>query len=307
MARHHEHAPQTLVGIEFDDIFRAQEFLTAATGLAAHKKLVLEDAVFVIKQADGKTVVHETRDMQPGRSALSGGVWASLFGLILGGPVGWLAGAAIGASAGAVTAKLVDIGVSDEWVEWFRAAVQPDKAILVLLVSEVNEAALLEEARRFTGAELIYANLDRAKIEELKDALGDTTPVDVDTTQPKPEPEPSTEGHPAESRASGSAGALRDRFRLGFAPEVVGAIVVTRAGRQVERHAQRRGERDRGRDVADEVQATHEAVVRRADDLRRVSMRGRRLGRDPDGLAHVVLHLREQRCGQARLHLVRKR
>ena len=132
--------------------------------------------------------------MQPGRSALSGGVWASLFGLILGGPVGWLAGAAIGAGGGAVTAKLVDIGVSDEWVEWFRTAVQPDTATLVLLVSEVNQAALLEEARRFTGAELVYANLDRATLEEFKDTLGDTTPVDVDT----PEPAPSTDGHPAE-------------------------------------------------------------------------------------------------------------
>jgi uncharacterized membrane protein len=188
MARHHEHAPQTLVGLSFDDVFRAQEFLTAATGLAAHKKLVLEDAVIVIKDADGKTVVHETRDMQPGRSALSGGVWASLFGLILGGPVGWLAGAAIGAGAGAVTAKLVDIGVSDEWVDWFRAAVQPNTATLVLLVSEVNQAALLEEARRFTGAELVYANLDRATLEEFKDALGDTTPVDVDPPEPAPAP-----------------------------------------------------------------------------------------------------------------------
>ncbi|HEY3832026.1 MAG TPA: DUF1269 domain-containing protein [Acidimicrobiia bacterium] len=196
MARHHdhEHAPQTLVGISFDDMFRAQEFLTATTGLAAHKKLVLEDAVIVLKDADGKTVVHETHDLQPGRSAFSGALWASLFGLFLGGPVGWLAGAAIGAGAGAVTAKLVDIGVSDEWVEWFRAAVQPDTATVVLLVSEINQAAVLEEARRFTGAELVYANLDRATLEEFKDALGDTTPVDLDP----PEPAPSVEGRPAE-------------------------------------------------------------------------------------------------------------
>ncbi len=180
MARHTEHAPQTLVGVSFDDIFRAQEFLTAVTGLAAHKRLVLEDAVMVIKDAQGKTVVHETRDMQPGRSALSGGVWASLFGLILGGPVGWIAGAAIGAGAGAVTAKIVDVGVSDDWVEWFRAAVQPDTATAVLLVSEVDESALLDEALRFTGAELVYANLDRAALERLKEALGDATPIEVD-------------------------------------------------------------------------------------------------------------------------------
>ncbi len=179
MARHNEHAPQTLVGISFDDIFRAQEFLTAAIGLAAKKHLVLEDAVFVVKDAEGKTNVHETHDLQPGRSALSGAVWAGLFGLILGGPVGWLAGAALGAGAGAVTAKVVDLGVSDEWVDWFRAAVQPNTATVVLLVSELDQSALIDEAKRFSGAELVYANMDRAALQSIKDALGDTTPVEA--------------------------------------------------------------------------------------------------------------------------------
>jgi uncharacterized membrane protein len=184
MHHHHhhgeEHAPQTLVGISFPDVFRAQEFLTAATGLAAHQRLVLEDAVLVVKDADGKTVVHETTDPQPSRSALSGAMWAGLFGLFLGGPVGLLAGAALGAGTGAVTAKLVDLGVSDDWVAWFRAAVQPDTATVVLLVSELNQAALIEETERFAGAELVYANLDRETIERIKTALGDTTPVDTD-------------------------------------------------------------------------------------------------------------------------------
>src|SRR3954453_18182582 len=108
MARHHtEHAPQTLVGISFDDVFRAQEFLTAAAGLAAHQRLVLEDAVIVVKDGEGHAVVHETKDLQPGRTAFSGAMWAGLFGLILGGPVGLVAGAVVGAGAGAVTAKVV--------------------------------------------------------------------------------------------------------------------------------------------------------------------------------------------------------
>src|SRR5438105_4543475 len=121
MFRHHEdQSPQTLVGISFADIFRAQEFLTAATGLAAKGHLQLKDAVLVVKDDEGHTVVRETIDPQPGRSALSGAIWTSLLGLIFGGPVGWAAGAAIGAGAGAVTAKVVDLGVSDEWVAWFR-------------------------------------------------------------------------------------------------------------------------------------------------------------------------------------------
>ena len=90
---------QVLVGISFDDQFRAREFLTAAERLAAQQKLTLKDAVIVTKTADGKAVVQETTDIQPRTAALSGAVWAGLFGLILGGPVGWLAGTAIGAGA----------------------------------------------------------------------------------------------------------------------------------------------------------------------------------------------------------------
>src|SRR5262249_26982045 len=102
--------PQTLVGISFDSAFRAQEFLTAASGLAAKGELKLRDAVLVTKDHDGKTMVRETADLQPGRTALSGAVWAGLFGLILGGPVGWVAGLALGAGGGAIAAKVVDLG-----------------------------------------------------------------------------------------------------------------------------------------------------------------------------------------------------
>ncbi len=173
MFHHEDHAPQTLVGISFETPFRAQEFLTAATGLAAQGHLVLKDAVTVIKDSEGNTVVHETIDPQPGRAAVSGGMWAGLFGLMLGGPVGWAAGAAIGAGVGAVAAHIVDLGISDEWVKWFRESVKPGTATLVLLVTELDRGALIDEAARFTGAELVYANLDADTNARIKAALGD--------------------------------------------------------------------------------------------------------------------------------------
>ncbi len=166
-----EGIPQTLVGISFPDIFRAQEFLTAASGLAAKGSLKLKDAVLVVKDADGKTHVKETIDPELGRSALSGALWAGLFGLVLGGPVGWAAGLAVGAGAGAVTAKVVDLGISDEWVGWFRQAVQPDTATVALLAEDLDRNALVAEAGRFTGAALVYANLDDATLDRIKAAL----------------------------------------------------------------------------------------------------------------------------------------
>ena len=163
--------PQTLVGISFADQFRAQEFLTAASGLAAKGRLTLRDAVMVMKTDDGRTTAHETTDLQPGRTALSGAMWAGLFGLILGGPVGWVAGLAVGAGTGAVAAKVIDIGISDEWVAWFRDTVEPGTVTVALLVEELDRDALVKEAARFTGAELVYANLDDETIKRVEAAL----------------------------------------------------------------------------------------------------------------------------------------
>ena len=163
--------PQTLVGISFPDIFRAQEFLTAATGLAARDRLKLKDAVLVVKDADGKTHVKETIDPEPARTALSGAMWAGLFGLILGGPVGWGVGLVAGGVGGAVTAKVVDLGISDEWVGWFREAVQPDTATVALLIEDLERDALVDEAARFPGAELVYANLEEHTLSRIEEAL----------------------------------------------------------------------------------------------------------------------------------------
>jgi uncharacterized membrane protein len=167
--------PQTLVGISFDDLFRAQEFLSATNGLAAKGALTLRDAVLVVKNDDGHTMVHETTDLQPGRTALSGAMWAGLFGLILGGPVGWVAGLAVGAGTGAVAAKVIDLGISDEWVAWFRETVAPGTVTVALLVEDLNRDALVKEAARFTGAELVYANLDDATIKRVEAALARAT------------------------------------------------------------------------------------------------------------------------------------
>ncbi|MGE0309463.1 MAG: DUF1269 domain-containing protein [Acidimicrobiia bacterium] len=168
--------PQTLVGVSFEDSFRAQEFLVAMSGLAAAGGLKLKDAVTVVKDDLGKTLVHESIDPTPGRAALTGSMWAGLFGLILGGPVGWVAGLAVGAGAGAVSAKVMDLGVPDEWVQWFRDAVQPRTATIAMLVEDLDRNALVREAARFTGAELVYANLDETTMSRLRDAFGEHIP-----------------------------------------------------------------------------------------------------------------------------------
>ena len=183
LGRPTEGKPQTLVGISFEDVFRAREFMSAASRLASKGQLVLADAVLIVKDEGGRTRVTETTDPQAVNSALSGAMWAGLVGLLLGGPVGWVAGIAAGAGAGAVAAKVIDLGISDEGVAWFREAVKPGSPTVALLVTELHEDALLREARRFNGSHLVYPNLDDAMVDRLVDALGDTTRPDARTDQ----------------------------------------------------------------------------------------------------------------------------
>ncbi len=189
--------PQTLVGISFDDAFRAQEFMTATSRLAANKSLVLHDAVVVKKDVNGKTTVVETVDPSPGRTAASGALWASFVGLLLGGPVGWIAGGVIGAGAGVVTAKVVDLGVPDEWVTWFKDAVENNTTTVVLLLTDVTVNDLVAETERFAGARLLYSNLDAKSFDRITAALAGKQPVigesgdapsDESTDAPAPEP-----------------------------------------------------------------------------------------------------------------------
>lgn len=160
-----------LIGIAFDQPLKAQEFLLAMGRLRSDGDLDLKDAVIVTKAEGGDVKVTETIDPTPGRSALSGAVWTGLLGLFVGGPVGWLAGIGIGAGAGAVTAKIVDLGIPDEWVDWFKLAVPPGRSAVVILAERVDMRSLQREAERFAGAELIQSTLPEGVAADLTAAL----------------------------------------------------------------------------------------------------------------------------------------
>jgi uncharacterized membrane protein len=182
---------QRLAAISFDDDLRAVEYMTAITRLARDGKLALHDAVFVVKDRDGKTHIRETKDLQPGKTALTAGLWSALFGLLLGGPVGMLIAGGVGAGAGAVTAKVVDVGVTDEFVAQLREMVQPGTTTVAVLAEAVDADAVVAELHRFEGARYVAGNLPLAGIHAVRDALGDTAPT-AGGTFPPPAEEPVT-------------------------------------------------------------------------------------------------------------------
>ncbi|NND74561.1 MAG: DUF1269 domain-containing protein [Ilumatobacter sp.] len=160
-----------IVAVSLDSVIRAQEFLLAMSRLKQNGSLALTDAVIVTKDEAGDTRVVETMDPTPARSAFSGAVWTGLLGLLLGGPVGWLAGVGVGAGGGAIAAKVIDLGIPDEWVAWFKQAVRPGTSTVVVLLDDVDLRALNDEAARFRGAELLHTTLPPAAWDDLTQAL----------------------------------------------------------------------------------------------------------------------------------------
>lgn len=165
--------PDTLFGLSFESTNRAQQFMLAIDDLATKKMLRLVDAVLVVKDGDGHVRVRETIDPQPGRTALSGAMWTGLLGLIIGGPVGWIAGLGLGAGAGAISAKVIDLGIPDEWVDWFKEAVQTDSATVVVLAAEIDQRALKAEVERFPGARLMHTTVEAEALASVKAAVID--------------------------------------------------------------------------------------------------------------------------------------
>jgi len=168
---------EALFGVSFEDVFRAEEFLIALRGMASRGDLKLNDAVVVYKSDDGSVRARETKDLQPSGTAVSGAMWTGLIGLLIGGPIGFVAGLGIGAGAGAITAKVVDIGIPDEWVDWFMEAVRPHTSTVVALASHVDLAKLYQEAQRFAGAELVHTTLRPGASADLAAALQKHSPT----------------------------------------------------------------------------------------------------------------------------------
>jgi len=98
-------------------------------------------------------------------------MWTGLLGLIVVGPIGWLAGMGVGAGVGAVTTKVVDLEIPDEWVGWLKQAVHDGTTAVVILVEHVHVGELAAEAARFQGAELLYTTLPPESITQLLEAF----------------------------------------------------------------------------------------------------------------------------------------
>jgi uncharacterized membrane protein len=94
--------------VTFQDTEGAGKLLDMLKDLEKQKLIELDDAVIVVKDADGEVKVKETTDLTKAKGAAKGGTLGFVVGLMMGGPIG---GVLLGAAAGALLARKVDLGI----------------------------------------------------------------------------------------------------------------------------------------------------------------------------------------------------
>ena len=156
----------TLVVIGYNEIHKAEEVRLTLVKLQRDYLIDLEDAVAVTKDAKGKIKLHQTVNLTAAGAA-SGGFWGMLIGLMFLNP---LLGLAVGASAGAVSGALVDLGINDQFMKDLAATLTPNSSALFVLVSKSTPDKVLEEVKG-TGGTILKTSLSHEDETRLQAAL----------------------------------------------------------------------------------------------------------------------------------------
>ena len=153
-----------LVVIGYEDQFKAEEVRLMLWKMQKEYLIDLEDAVVAVKDDKGKVKLHQALNLTAAGAA-GGGFWGALIGLIFLNP---LLGLAVGASAGAVSGALTDVGINDNFMKELAGTMQPGNSALFILVRRATPDKVLEELKG-TGGKVLKTSLshdDEAKLQE---------------------------------------------------------------------------------------------------------------------------------------------
>lgn len=123
-----------LIVVSFDDAATAFDMRTALVKLQKEYLLEMDDVVVVTKSEDGKVQLHQAVNLTA-TGAIGGGMWGALIGLLFLNP---LLGAAVGAGAGAISGKLTDIGINDQFMKDTGATLKNGGAAVFVLVRKMT-------------------------------------------------------------------------------------------------------------------------------------------------------------------------
>ena len=139
-----------LLVIAFPSEEKAEEVRQKLFTMQKEYLIELGDAVVAVKTPDGAVKLNQLFSTTA-LGGVSGAFWGALIGLIFMMP---LAGAAIGAGAGAVSGALTDFGIDDKFMKDVASAIPPGGAALFLLVRKMTTDKVLEGLKGVGGVVL---------------------------------------------------------------------------------------------------------------------------------------------------------
>src|SRR5215510_367184 len=156
----------TLVVVGYDDQFKAEEVRLTLMKLQKDYLIDLADAVAAVKDQKGKVRLHQAVNLTA-TGAVSGGFWGSLIGLMFLNP---LLGLAMGATAGAVSGALTDVGIDDKFMKELAGTMKPGSSTLFVLVRKATSDKVLDEIKG-TGGKVLRTSLSHEDEAKLQAAL----------------------------------------------------------------------------------------------------------------------------------------
>jgi uncharacterized membrane protein len=160
-----EKSMANLVAIAFDEPAKAFDLRARLVELQKEYLIDMEDIVIVTRNEHGKIKLHQPTSLTAA-GVLSGGFWGLLIGILFLNP---LLGLAAGASAGAVSGYLNDLGINDNFMKQIGKELQPGGAAVFVLVRKATDDKIIDRLHDFAGTgRVLETSLSKESEEELK-------------------------------------------------------------------------------------------------------------------------------------------
>ena len=172
----------SLVVVSYPNEYQAEEVRLRLLRMQKEYLVDLEDAAIAVRKENGKVKLRQLYDLT-GSTAISGGFWGLLVGLIFLNP---LLGVAIGAGAGAISGALTDVGVNDRFMKDLAAQLKPGGSMLFVLFRSISLDKALAELEG-TGGTIIQTSLSHEDEDRLRAALAQGAPLEQKQEAPAKE------------------------------------------------------------------------------------------------------------------------
>jgi len=165
----HEPRHEYSMVVAFDNEYEAEQVLDTLKGLEGEHAIDLKSAAVVVRRADGKVRIKETKDFAK-QGAIGGAVAGGLLGLLRG---GLLKGAILGAAGGAAAGKVIDLGLDDDFLKDVGESLGTGTSAVVALVDFERVDRAMEELDKFEGGRILRHTLSADVYQKLSEAVED--------------------------------------------------------------------------------------------------------------------------------------